>query len=1105
MEPYKREIYQKTNFFCSCALLLFGACLLLALLPSLARGEPAMVQKINQTIEAVNVLDRSAFKNKNMKNALTNKLDAVLEMIAEDAYQESLNKLEQDILSKMDGCAESGAPDRNDWLIDCTAQMEINPLIREAMGLITLWYESFSSVFEEYPGWKIPDLSVNGLAVDPERSDPGDPVTFHANVANTGKGVADSAALLFLVDDQVIDRISLSRLVPGMNVDVTATWTAETPGRHWVRAEVEGGEGVVDRVFSNDTQTVSAWVSGEAVPEPELEFDDIDIEALDLTAGEPALIPVRVRNPSFAQISDIPVFFYIDGEPVGSPDDDCIPGPDVSCPPSYYGDVISLGPGEEQELHVPWSEVTPGQHTVQVIMGLPESFPDAEFKYVVSWDFIIPYVAALICSDPGKDRWASLGPSTLTDIPVDYYGHTHMGKEGNVGRMDHIAFHTTNKNIIYATAPTGGLWKTGDGGDNWFPVTDGLATLKTSAVAVDPARPNVVYLATPKGIFKSVNGGQSWSTSAFAPASVVGTVREMIVRNPAAGQVLIYAAGNMGVSRYWSSSPLAMKSDPADWGDPIKTGKIVDIVAHPGNNSTLYVSVSGGTPGDGVYRTRNGETASGDTDWSPINTGLPSGRLPVLGIFDGDPKILYAAITNPLGPCCGIEQLPFLGIYKTVNEGDMWDLKEFEFVGNNGYNDFIRVDPLNKDRVYFGGVHFYMRDFSNPSGSPTMVGNNAVHDDMKDLSFDPFNQNYYYILSDGSIWRCRSGSTSDCTARSYDLRTTQFFDIDISRTNSNLMIGGTQDNGTILYQGSRNWKSIKGGDGNYSLIAPGNNKLYAQHQFLDSTVRCDKGINCWWMDWITANGINETCKQNNSCNSLPKGSKWTGFTDGWNRAHITAHPNDPGGNYLLSQGDQVYVTTDGGKNWYPKGPQGTNVKKDSFVTRVVVQPTTFTWIAGNSKGQIWYTSNPNAGWTLLDEHPFDAGVRSMAFSPADHKVLYVTFNASGTQGYTRIWRYEMNPGPPVTWSPSNITDNFRVDLSPQVISGDGHDADIAYVGTNAGGVYRWDAAKPTYESWQPYNFCLPGAVDVRDLIVAPNKELRAATWGRGAWSVVTGP
>lgn len=50
---------------------------------------------------------------------------------------EALNKLEHDLLGKTNGCAESGAPDKNDWIKDCDAQTQVYPLIREAIELLT--------------------------------------------------------------------------------------------------------------------------------------------------------------------------------------------------------------------------------------------------------------------------------------------------------------------------------------------------------------------------------------------------------------------------------------------------------------------------------------------------------------------------------------------------------------------------------------------------------------------------------------------------------------------------------------------------------------------------------------------------------------------------------------------------------------------------------------------------------------------------------------------------------------------------------------------------------------------------------------------------------
>ena len=50
-----------------------------------------------------------------------------------DFQTEALDKLENDILRKTNGCAETGEPDKNDWIKTCEAQEKIYPLIIETM------------------------------------------------------------------------------------------------------------------------------------------------------------------------------------------------------------------------------------------------------------------------------------------------------------------------------------------------------------------------------------------------------------------------------------------------------------------------------------------------------------------------------------------------------------------------------------------------------------------------------------------------------------------------------------------------------------------------------------------------------------------------------------------------------------------------------------------------------------------------------------------------------------------------------------------------------------------------------------------------------------
>jgi len=82
------------------------------------------------------ILDPVSLRNENLKNALLNKINAVQQMIDEGLYEAALNKLQNDILQKTDGCAETGRPDKNDWIITCEQQCQIYPLFIETIEYV---------------------------------------------------------------------------------------------------------------------------------------------------------------------------------------------------------------------------------------------------------------------------------------------------------------------------------------------------------------------------------------------------------------------------------------------------------------------------------------------------------------------------------------------------------------------------------------------------------------------------------------------------------------------------------------------------------------------------------------------------------------------------------------------------------------------------------------------------------------------------------------------------------------------------------------------------------------------------------------------------------
>jgi hypothetical protein len=102
-----------------------------------ATSQPdAATEVLEEAIGSINGLLVDVFKNPRLANPLTLKIGAVIVNIADGLFAEAHDKLVNDVLPKTDGCATGGAPDRNDWILDCDAQAEVYPLLLEAIAML---------------------------------------------------------------------------------------------------------------------------------------------------------------------------------------------------------------------------------------------------------------------------------------------------------------------------------------------------------------------------------------------------------------------------------------------------------------------------------------------------------------------------------------------------------------------------------------------------------------------------------------------------------------------------------------------------------------------------------------------------------------------------------------------------------------------------------------------------------------------------------------------------------------------------------------------------------------------------------------------------------
>ena len=85
---------------------------------------------------------------------------------------------------------------------------------------------------------------------------------------------------------------------------------------------------------------------------------------------------------------------------------------------------------------------------------------------------------------------------------------TSNGPEGGV--VYALAIDPAAPATLYAGTRVG-VFKSTNGGASWSAVNTGLTNTHVGALAIDPATPTTLYAGTDGGVFKSANGGASWS------------------------------------------------------------------------------------------------------------------------------------------------------------------------------------------------------------------------------------------------------------------------------------------------------------------------------------------------------------------------------------------------------------------------------------------------------------------------------------------------------------------------------------------------------------------------------------------------------------------
>ena len=142
----------------------------------------------------------------------------------------------------------------------------------------------------------------------------------------------------------------------------------------------------------------------------------------------------------------------------------------------------------------------------------------------------------------------------------------------------------------------------------------------------------------------------------------------------------------------------------------------------------------------------------------------------------------------------------------------------------------VAVHPENSDVVYCSG--FEIHRSTNGGSTFQEISPFFVHVDHHAIAFNPSNPQTMYFGTDGGIFKTMDGGGSFIDVND-GYMTTQFYPgFANSPMESNLAIGGLQDNGTLKYSGTNFWSPIYFNDGGWCAIDPGDtNMVYAETQY----------------------------------------------------------------------------------------------------------------------------------------------------------------------------------------------------------------------------------------------------------------------------------
>ena len=541
--------------------------------------------------------------------------------------------------------------------------------------------------------------------------------------------------------------------------------------------------------------------------------------------------------------------------------------------------------------------------------------------------------------------WSPIGQTPLHADSPDYAGTdpivntgpSQLGWKSLSGRVTAFAYDPGNPNRVFAAPATGGIWESTTGGGNWRSIGDTIPSQAMGGVAFSPANGGTIIVGTGDnavggiftpsglGVYASRDDGATWTKSTGVPD---GLTTYKVVIDPTNAQVS-YVATSKGLFRSVDDGVTyvnvnlptgACAGDTTDNAQCTFANTVSDVAVQSGSGAVIaavgwaygQAKTKAGivmAPQNGIYTSPSGQPGTFVFQDPGASQPTKNGFAPTpvvgrttLAIANGNGQnhdVVYALVqdatklSNCLNPdldvpiCTGtgdevLAQASYLdGMYESSNFGKTWTKvmtsDQLRVPGNGSaleigilgygpgiqswYNNWIAVDPTATDpltrfptRIVFGLEEIWENALPTPVTAPTqwkvigrywnaclqvisgvncsnteVIPGTTTHPDQHAGTFVPDGTGGVTLFAgnDGGAYKQHVQAGQDFSNDNWSdlnsrLNTLQPYDAQMAKDGT--VVAGLQDNGEMKISPSGREDMVFGGDGFYTGIDPGNSQ-----------------------------------------------------------------------------------------------------------------------------------------------------------------------------------------------------------------------------------------------------------------------------------------